>query len=290
MRPSTKEVKEMNILSDIVNFEFLRYALLATLIVSISTATISPIIVYRGMEFIGDGLAHAIFAGVALAVIARFNIFIGAVIATAFFAYLIYKLNNTQIFRESTAIGILLPVFMSVGVIIFSKSPRYTTDVTSYLFGNILMVAKQDIYFLSVIAVVTIVVVFTKLYDISYWIFDETMAKFYGMNVNLIKLLILFITSFVVVSALKIAGVIVMGAFLVLPGVFAKVLAKSLKEAIIKAIYFNLSISFIGFTIAYYFDLPPGPTLVLLGFGVLVVFLFKESRKRGQKRSFFKNS
>jgi|GEM_PF-162969 len=290
MRLSTKEVKEMNMLSDVVNFEFLRYALLATLIVSISTATISPIIVYRGMEFIGDGLAHAIFAGVALAVIARFNIFIGAMIATAFFAYLIYKLNNTQIFRESTAIGILLPVFMSVGVIIFSKSPRYTTDVTSYLFGNILMVAKQDIYFLSVIALITIVVVFTKLYDISYWIFDEAMAKFYGMNVNLIKLLILFLTSFVVVSALKIAGVIVMGAFLVLPGVFAKVFAKSLKEAIVKAIYFNLAISFIGFTIAYYFDLPPGPTLVLLGFGVLTVFLFKESRKRRQKRSFLENS
>ncbi|MEJ5229627.1 MAG: metal ABC transporter permease [Pseudothermotoga sp.] len=271
----------MNIINDILNFAFLRYALIATLIVSISTATISPIIVYRGMEFIGDGLAHAIFAGVAFAVIARFNIFIGAMIATAGFAYLIYKLNNTQIFRESTAIGILLPVFMSIGVIIFSKSPRYTTDVTSYLFGNILMVAKRDIYFLSVVAVVTIVVVFTKLYDISYWIFDETMAKFYGVNVNLVKLLILFLTSFVVVSALKIAGVIVMGAFLVLPGVFAKTFAKSLKEAIIKAISFNLAISFIGFVIAYYFDLPPGPTLVLLGFCVLIALgLNRETNKK----------
>lgn len=263
----------MGILSDIVNFEFLRYAFIATLIVAISTGTISPIIVYRGMEFIGDGLAHAIFAGVALAVISRFNIFLGAILATVVFAYLTYKLNTTQIFRESTAIGILLPVFMSIGVIIFSKSPRYTTDVTSYLFGNILMVTKEDIYFLSVVAAITIVVISAKTYEISYWIFDETMAKFYGVNTNAIKLLVLFLTSFVVVSALKIAGVIVMGAFLVLPGVFAKTFALSLKQAIVKAIFFNLVASFIGFLIAYYFDLPPGPALVLLGFSLLIIFL-----------------
>ncbi|HPC25812.1 MAG TPA: metal ABC transporter permease, partial [Fervidobacterium sp.] len=211
----------MGIINDLANFEFLRYSLIATLLVSLSTGIVSPIIVYRGMEFIGDGLSHAIFAGVAVAVVANFNVFLGAILATVVFAYLIYRLNRSEALRESTAIGILLPVFMSIGVIVFSKSPRYTTDVTSYLFGNILMVVKEDLYFLVAVTILTGVAVFANLYKISYWISDEAMAQFYGIRTNTIKLSVLFLTSFVVVSALKIAGVIVMGAFLVLPGVFA---------------------------------------------------------------------
>ena len=262
---------KMGIISDLANFEFLRYSLIATLLVSLSTGIVSPIIVYRGMEFIGDGLSHAIFAGVAVAVVANFNVFLGAILATVVFAYLIYRLNKSEAFHESTAIGILLPVFMSIGVIVFSKSPRYTTDVTSYLFGNILMVVREDLYFLVAVTILSTIVVFANLYKISYWISDEDMAQFYGIRTNTIKLSILFLTSFVVVSALKIAGVIVMGAFLVLPGVFAKISASSLKQAIFKAIGFNLIASLLGFLISYYFDLPPGPTIVLFGFLLLII-------------------
>jgi len=262
---------KMGIISDLASFEFLRYSLIATLLVSLSTGIVSPIIVYRGMEFIGDGLSHAIFAGVAVAVVANFNVFLGAILATVVFAYLIYRLNKSEAFHESTAIGILLPVFMSIGVIVFSKSSRYTTDVTSYLFGNILMVVKEDLYFLVAVTILTGVAVFANLYKISYWISDEAMAQFYGIRTNTIKLSVLFLTSFVVVSALKIAGVIVMGAFLVLPGVFAKISASSLKQAIFKAIGFNLIASLLGFLISYYFDLPPGPTIVLFGFLLLII-------------------
>jgi len=261
----------MGIINDLASFEFLRYSLIATLLVSLSTGIVSPIIVYRGMEFIGDGLSHAIFAGVAVAVVANFNVFLGAILATVVFAYLIYRLNKSEAFHESTAIGILLPVFMSIGVIVFSKSPRYTTDVTSYLFGNILMVVREDLYFLVAVTILSTIVVFANLYKISYWISDEDMAQFYGIRTNTIKLSILFLTSFVVVSALKIAGVIVMGAFLVLPGVFAKISASSLKQAIFKAIGFNLIASLLGFLISYYFDLPPGPTIVLFGFLLLII-------------------
>jgi len=261
----------MGIINDLASFEFLRYSLIATLLVSLSTGIVSPIIVYRGMEFIGDGLSHAIFAGVAVAVVANFNVFLGAILATVVFAYLIYRLNKSEAFHESTAIGILLPVFMSIGVIVFSKSSRYTTDVTSYLFGNILMVVREDLYFLVAVTILSTIVVFANLYKISYWISDEDMAQFYGIRTNTIKLSILFLTSFVVVSALKIAGVIVMGAFLVLPGVFAKISASSLKQAIFKAIGFNLIASLLGFLISYYFDLPPGPTIVLFGFLLLII-------------------
>jgi len=260
----------LSIIRDLLTYDFLRHSLIATLLASISTGLVSPIIVYRGMEFIGDGLAHALFAGVAVAIVMNFNIFLGAILATVSFAYLIHKIKGLQLIRESTAIGILLPVFMSFGVIVFSKSPRYTADVTSYLFGNILMVVKEDLYLLGAIALASSILISRKIYEIAYWISDEDMARFYGIDTESLRMVLLFLIAFIVVSALKIAGVIVMGAFLVIPGVFAKAHSSSLKEAILKAISFNMASSLLGFTLSYYFDLPPGPTLVLFGFLLLL--------------------
>lgn len=261
----------MELIKDILTYEFLRYSLLSTVLISVLTGFVSPIIVYKRMEFVGDGLAHAIFAGVALAFILNFNIFVGAMFATLLFAFLIYQINQTSQLAESTIIGMLLPVFMSVGIILFSKTNKYTTDVMSYLFGNLLLISKGDIYFLSVIGIITVIVILSKLYEISYWISDEAMAQFYGINTKIIKFVVLLSISLVVVASLKLAGVIVMGAFLVLPGVFSKLRAKSIKNAIFRASIFNFSTSIIGFVLAYYFDIPPGPSIVLTSFSFLLV-------------------
>ncbi|MDM7320893.1 MAG: metal ABC transporter permease [Fervidobacterium pennivorans] len=266
----------MTFITDLMNYEFLRNALIANVLISFVTGMVSPIIVYKRLEFIGDGLAHAIFAGVAFAVIFDFNVLLGSVLATLFFAYLVYVLSNDPGIAESTAIGMLLPVFMSIGVILFSKSPRYTADVTSYLFGNILLISKHDIYFMFFVLVFTIVMLSLKHYEISYWLADETMAKFYGIKTHIIRLLVLMLVSTVVVSALKLAGVIVMGAFLVLPGVFAKQRAKSFKNALATATLFNMTFSVIGFATAYYFDLPPGPAIVLCLFFAFLCSLLLE--------------
>lgn len=262
----------MEFIKDILTYEFLMLSFISTLLISVLTAFVSPIIVYKKMEFVGDGLAHAIFAGVAFAVLLKFNVFIGAIIATVIFAFLIYQLNQTSKLAESTVIGMLLPVFMSIGIILFSKTDRYTSDVMSYLFGNLLLISTQDVYFLSIVTFITLGLIIAKSYEISYWISDETIAQFYGIKTKVIKLLILLSISFVVVASLKIAGVVVMGAFLVLPGVFAKRNAKSLRNAITKSVVFNLFTSFLGFLIAYYLDVPPGPAIVLTSFMVLLSF------------------
>ncbi|MGC9795754.1 metal ABC transporter permease [Fervidobacterium riparium] len=269
----------MSFLTDLASFEFLRYSLTASFLVAFLTGLVSPVIVYKRMEFIGDGLAHAIFAGVAFAVLLQFNIFLGSVLATLVFAYLVYLISKKEIIAESTAIGMLLPVFMAIGVIVFSKSPRYTTDVTAYLFGNLLLISKSDVLLIALIlAIVTPVILLNK-YEIAYWIADEKMAEFYGIKTKILKLIVLFSISMVVISSLKLAGVIVMGAFLVLPGVFAKQFANSFGDAISKSVIFSIVFSLVGYISAYYFDTPPGPTIVLSLFvGFLLSLPFNKYR------------
>lgn len=263
----------MEFLRDIITYDFLKLSLISTFFIALLTSLVSPIIVYKKMEFVGDGLAHAIFAGVAFAVLINLNIFLGAIITTAVFAYLIYHLNRSSQIAESTAIGMLLPVFMSIGIILFSKTERYTSDVLSYLFGNLLLISTFDLYLLLIITIFSIIFVVIKHYEILYWISDENMASFYGIKTNTLKFYVLLLISFVVVASLKIAGVVVMGAFLVLPGVFAKRYAKSFTDAIKKSIIFSLITSLLGFLFAYYFDTPPGPTIVINSFAILTISL-----------------
>lgn len=265
--------KRVEFLKDLVKYEFLRNALMIVVLSSALSGIVSPVIVYKRMEFIGDGLAHAIFAGVALSVLLNFDVLTGAFLATFLFAFLIYQLNKEKFVSESTAIGLLLPVFMSVGVVLFSKTERYTADVTSYLFGNLLLVTKQDILFILLTSAATTLISYNLRYEIAYWIFDEEMASFYGVNVKRIKLLVFILISFTVVATLKVAGVVVMGAFLVIPGVFAKSCARSFQNSIMRSVIFNVINSVFGFLIAYYLDLPPGPTIVLLSFLSLIFSL-----------------
>lgn len=259
-------------LNDLLRYGFLRNALLAVVVGSALAGLVSPIVVFKRMEFIGDGLAHAIFAGVAAAVLLEFSVTLGGILATVAFATSIHVLSKEARFTESSAIGALLPVFMSVGIVLFSKSPRYTADVTSYLFGNVLTVTTVDIAFASATLIIASILILKVHYEISYWIFDEEMARFYSVKIDTLRITVLLLVSFTVVSILKIAGVVVMGAFLVMPGAFAKLGSRGFGRSVCTSVSFSILTSLIGFLIAYYLDLPPGPAIVLLSFAALSVY------------------
>ncbi len=260
----------IKVLKDLMMYQFLRTALLGTILVSFLAAFISPIIAYKKLEFIGDGVAHATFAGLAIASILSFGVIIFGTLGSVLFATFVWYLSRKGKFYESSTIGVLLPVFMAFGVILLSKSKSYTADLSSYLFGNVLLVNRVDLLF--VVGVITFTIVFYLFFwrDMVYYISDEKAAEFYGINVNLISFLIILLVSLAVVAAVKVAGIILMGTYVVLPGVFAKLISKSFSRIIVSSLLFSIFSSIAGFTIAYYFDLPPGPTIALTAFTVLL--------------------
>ncbi|HCZ06298.1 MAG: zinc transport system permease protein [Thermotogota bacterium] len=259
-------------LRDIATYDFLRNALLASTLVGLSTALISPIVVYKRMEFVGDGTAHAAFAGLALGVILGFEYRIAAVGTAVVFALTISLLSGRRKISENSAIGMLLPVFMSIGIIVLSFSRRYTTDVMSYLFGDILLVEMGDLYFLTTLFVLLIILFYTFRYDILYFLSDEYMAAFYGLKTNLVRTCFLIAISVVVVGAVKVAGVILVSAFIVIPGLVGKLFGKSFKQVLAVSLTHNLAISIAGLAASYYLDLPPGPVMVILSFGIFMFF------------------
>jgi len=241
----------MSFFQDMFVFEFLKNAFFASILVSILTALFSTVVVLRKIEFIGDGAAHASFGGLA-----------------------------KRRVSENSMIGILLPLSMALGVIFLSFVKGYTPDVMSYLFGNILLVSKADVVLLLILVVIA--VLFFSLFhrEIVYYSFDEKMAKHFGVNTGFIHYSVLIGISLSIVASVKIAGIILVTAFLVTPAATAKLMAKTFKGMVTFAIGLSIGASFCGMILAYYLNIPPGSAIVVALFvEFLVIYSFTKSKK-----------
>lgn len=265
----------INLIREMFSYSFVVNAFLAGLLLAVSASIYSPIVVLKRIEFIGDGTAHAVFAGLAVAFFFGLDYKPVAILTAVVFGLLISFLSQKEA-SENTAVGILLPVFMAFGMVVVSLIKGYTPDIMSYLFGNILLISTEDIYYLIFITFVTILIYLLMRREILYFLADEKTAKFFEVPVKFVRTILLVGLALTVVSAVKISGVILVGAFLVIPGTISKVYAKKFEHLVFYSLFVNILSMFLGIILSYLFDLPPGPVVVLILFGMYILsFLWK---------------
>ncbi|RLL84175.1 metal ABC transporter permease [Mesotoga sp. BH458_6_3_2_1] len=253
-------------IKDIIEYSFLRNAIFAAILVSALTGLFSSVVVLRKIEFIGDGAAHATFGGIAFGLLLGTDYVFMAAITAVVFAVAVSYFTRKNKLSESSVIGMLLPLSMSLGVIALSFVKGYTPDIMGLFFGNILMVTPDDVRML-LLAVIAAIVFFTVFYrEILYYSYDEGMAKHYGVPVGFIHYGVLIGISLSVVSSVKIAGIILVTAFLVIPAVTSKLVARSFRSMIVISVSMAVVASVIGIFISYVFDMPPGPVIVIVLF------------------------
>jgi zinc transport system permease protein len=253
-------------IADVINYGFLRNAIFAAILVSILTGLFSSVVVLRKIEFIGDGAAHATFGGIAFGLLLGINYLLMASITAIVFAVAISYFTRKKKLSESSVIGMLLPLSMSLGVIALSFIRGYSPDVMGLLFGNILMVTSLDIWTL-VFANAGALVFFSVLYrELLYYSYDERMARHYGVPVGFVHYGTLIGISLSVVSSVKIAGIILVTAFLIIPAVAARLLANSFRGMILISISFGIIASVFGMYSSYVLNMPPGPVIVVILF------------------------
>lgn len=266
----------MGFFREFFSYDFLVNAFIASLLLALLTSIYSPIVVLKRMEFIGDGTAHAVFAGLAIAFFFNIDYKPIAMITAIVFGLLISFLSQKGT-SENTAVGILLPVFMAFGMVIISFIKGYTPDIMSYLFGNILLIDSRDVLYLLLIVAVSIAIYIFMRKEILYFLADEKTARFFKVPIGFIRTVLLVGLSLTVVSAVKLSGVILIGAFLVIPGTIAKLFSRSFDQMILYSLLVTLSASIIGIFLSYLIDSPPGPTMILLLFGFYLVTLTKKA-------------
>ncbi|MDN5342509.1 metal ABC transporter permease [Oceanotoga sp. DSM 15011] len=265
---------------EIFQYDFIIYSLLTGILSGISCALLSNLIVLKKMEFIGDGAAHASFGGIAFAILMGWNLNIVGIITASIFASIIYLISKKQKIHENSIIGMLLSLSMALGVIFLYIKPGYTPEISSYLFGDILMVNKQDVILLSTILIIIIfsIILFNK--EIKYFTFNQRMAKIYGVPVSIINFIFLLTVSIVVVTSVKIVGIILVTSLLITPGVISKMWAKTLNQMFIISSFIGFFSSSLGIIISYYLNIPSGPSIVVTLFTMFIFsYILNYSKK-----------
>ena len=256
-----------------LSFEFIQHALIAGVLVSFAAGIIGSLIVVNRMVFLAGGIAHASYGGIGLAVFFGFPIFLGASMFAVGAALLISSLTLHKRHRIDTFIGLIWAVGMAIGVIFIDLTPGYNVDMMSYLFGSILAVSTEDIYFMSALLAVILFVMTFWYRDILAVSYDSEYAALRGVNVRFFYTLILILAALTVVVSIKVVGLILVIALLTIPVYIAEKLSHSLFSMMFLSGFIASLFTLGGLWFSYTYNLTSGASIILISAASLGAFL-----------------
>lgn len=258
-------------MTEFLSFQFMRYALLAGVMISIICGVISNFVVLKRLSFLGAGISHAAFGGVALGVLLEIDPLYTGIAFTWVLTMLIGYVSREGHLGEDTAIGIAYVAAMALGTIFLGFARSYTFDVFGYLFGNILAVTETDLIITAILGVVILLVLGLFRKELVFLAFDEEMAQVVGLPVRFLYYLLLTIMALTVVIAIKVVGIVLVSALLVLPGATSLQLTKNIVPMVGLSVLCGVVSTLSGLYLSFTLDLASGATIVLtatLLFGV----------------------
>ena len=250
---------------------FLQTAVIAGLLASLGCGVVGTYVVVKRIAFLAGGIAHSVLGGMGAALYYGVDPLAGALAAAVIAALLIGGIRLTWKVQEDTLIGALWAIGMAVGILFISPTPGYQTDLMSYLFGNILLVAPESIWFMAGLDGVLLLVVGAFHRQFLAVTFDEEFARLRGVPVGFFYLLLLVLVAVTVVLLIQVVGLILVLALLTLPAAVAGHYTHSLGRIMLLATAIGATVTVLGLALSYAPDLPAGPTIILLAGAVYVV-------------------
>ncbi|MBU7031038.1 MAG: metal ABC transporter permease [Theionarchaea archaeon] len=249
---------------EVLEYTFMRHALLTSILVSIACGIMGTYVVVRKTVFVSGGISHAAFGGIGLGYYLGLNPIMVAIPFSVGAALGIGILSKKLNLHEDAAIGVLWTVGMALGVLFIHQSPGYAPDLFSYLFGSILTVPIDDLIMmcgLDCIIVVTVILFYREFLAIS---FDEEFARVAGVPAGWLYLVMMCLVGLSVVVLIRAVGVILVIALLTIPAVISRNFTSHIKSMMLLSICIGGSSTVGGLFISYAGDLPSGATIVLL--------------------------
>lgn len=256
--------------SALTEHTFLQTAVAAALLASIGCGVMGTYVVVKRIAFIAGGIAHSVLGGMGAAVYFGFDPMASALIAAIVAALLIGWVRLHWHTQEDTLIGALWAIGMAVGILFIAKAPGYQSDLMSYLFGNILLVAPRSLWFMLALDATLLIIVGLYHRQFLAVVFDEEFARLRGIPVTFFYLLLLVLVAVTVVLLIQVVGLILVLALLTLPAAMAGHYVHSLGRMMLIATLLGSTVSVCGLALSYQPDLPAGPTIILLA-GALYV-------------------
>lgn len=254
----------MTIFSDILAYDFIQRALWACLLSGITCGIAGSYIVARRMVFLSGGITHASFGGLGIALYAGFSPTLGALIFAILSSLGIEFASRNGRMREDSAIGIMWSLGMAIGALFMALRPGYASDLTSYLFGNILLVDSAELVMLALLTLFMICGAIAMLRRIMYITFDEDYARSQGMSVTAVAYLMAIVVALAIVLSIKVMGIILLISLMTIPAVIANTITKDYRYVALLSAVIGVVGNIGGFVLSYNFNLPTGSCIIFI--------------------------
>ncbi|MFZ2088340.1 MAG: metal ABC transporter permease [Desulfobaccales bacterium] len=247
---------------------FFQRALMAGVMLSVVCGVLSVFVILRRMAFIGVGISHSAFGGVALGFLLGLDPLWSGIGFSVAVALLIEWAQERGRLGEDAAIGIFFAFAMALGVVFLHLSRTYNVDVFGFLFGNILAVGPHQLAEIFTVGLVVLGTVAFFYKELVFLSFDEEMAWVSGVPVKALRYLFLVLLALVIIMAIYLVGIILVSALLVIPGAMARNLTRHIAGMLWVSVGAALAASVGGLFLSLGLDWPSGATVVLvLGLG-----------------------
>jgi ABC-type Mn2+/Zn2+ transport system permease subunit len=246
------------------HYAFMQRAFVAAITVGLLCSVMGTYVVLRKLSFIGDGIAHASFAGIVIAYIRNMDYYVGAAIVAVVTALGIGFVHRRGNISLDTTIGVLFTAMFALGVFLMSRLRSYAVDLQSFLFGDILSVSGYDVLFIAILGAIIAITVIVLFRGLLYTTFDPVVAQASGLPVAAIEYVLLVMLALTIIVALQSVGIILVAALLVTPAAAAYQLTNRFGPMMTVAALLGVISTVGGLYLSYFLRSSSGATIVLL--------------------------
>ena len=272
-------------MTEILGYAFMQRALIAGALIGAVCAVIGVYVVLKGLAFIGAGIAHASFGGVALGFMLGVNPLLTAVCFCLATAWGIGLVSRKAQVREDTAIGVFFASTMALGILFIGLMQGYQVDLFGYLFGSILAVSEQDVGITLGLGALVLVIVVLLFKELLFVTFDAEMAQVTGVPAGKLYFLLMSLIALTVVLSIKVVGIVLVSALIVTPAAAASQLTEDFRRMMALAVGIGIGSAVGGLLLSYALNTASGATIVLLATLAFFGAAWLSPRRRvGRKR------
>jgi zinc transport system permease protein len=263
-----------------LSYPFIVRALVGGILISLCAALLGVSLVLKRYSMIGDGLSHVSFGALSIAVAfgwAPLKLSIPVVTLAAFF---LLRITENSKIKSDAAIAMISAASLATGIVVTSLTTGMTTDVSSYMFGSILAMSKEDVYFSAVLSVIVLglyVFCYNKIFAVT---FDESFAKATGVRVGLYNVLIAVLTALTIVLGMQMMGAMLISSLIIFPALTAMRVFKSFRSVVICSGVLAVVCFCIGLTLSYALSTPAGASVVLVDLAAYILFCVIQKIRR----------
>ncbi len=269
---------------NILQYDFMRNALIAGLLVSLACEIIGTFVVIKRIVFISGGVAHAAYGGIGLAYFLGWEPIIGAILFSLASALGMGAVQRKTKERADSIIGVMWAIGMATGIIFLDLTPGYKADLMSYLFGSILAVPSGDLWVMLIMDVVIVLLMAGFYKELIGVAFDEQFATVENVPVDWIYMLLMAMIGFSVVMLMRVVGLIMVIALLTIPASISAMFLKEIRKIMVLASILGMVFTTIGLFLSYFLNLTSGATIIAIaGVAYLISLLIQNSRYRKNK-------